>query len=164
MLFKILEIRLKLPILVNILKAFYTCTSAAFSGCRQGGVESPVLFNIYLDFVLRCSEHKVLQKYPNTGLQYSYAEACLRMILYAEDIIILCNDIDELTDILSIYDKTFSRFVLKISIGKTETMGFNISEQMKAKESLISIGEVALKNVRAFKYLGYMIANNEKDP
>ena len=27
-------------------------------------------------------------------------EACLRMILYAEDIIILCNDIDELTDIL----------------------------------------------------------------
>ena len=81
-LFKILEIRLKSPVLVNILKAFYTGTSAAikgsktvfktFTGCRQGGVESPVLFNIYLDFLLRCAEHKVLQKYPNTGLQYSY--------------------------------------------------------------------------------------------
>jgi hypothetical protein len=77
MLFKILEIRLKSPILVNILKALYTGTSAAikgsttffetFSGCRQGGVESPVLFNIYLDFVLRCAEHEVLQKYPNNG-------------------------------------------------------------------------------------------------
>ena len=47
MLFKILEIRLKSPILVNILKVFYTGTSAAikssklflktFIGCRHGG-------------------------------------------------------------------------------------------------------------------------------
>ena len=161
MLFKILEIRLKSPILVNILKEFYTGTSAAikcsktffktFSGCRQGGVESPVLFNIYLYFVLRCAEHEVLQKYPNTGLQYSYlipghcstrgqrrihvlnGEARLRMVIYADDIVLLCNDINELTDILSIYDKTFSRFGLEISTKKTETMAFNISEQIKAK-------------------------------
>ena len=46
MLFKILQICLKSPILINILKAFYTGTSAAikgstlffqtFTGCRQG--------------------------------------------------------------------------------------------------------------------------------
>ena len=79
MLFKILEIRIKSPILVNILKVFYTGTSAAikgskvffqtFTGCRQGGLESPVLFNIYMDFVLRCAEHEVLQKFHNTGLE-----------------------------------------------------------------------------------------------
>ena len=163
MLFKILEIRLKSPIIVNILKAFYTGTYAAikgsktffktFNGCRQGGVESPVLLNIYLDFVLRCAEHEVLQKYPNTGLQYSYlipghcstreqrrihghnGAARLRRTLYADDIVLLSNDIDELTDILSIYDKTFPRFGLKISTRKTETMAFNVSEQIKAKES-----------------------------
>ena len=65
-----------------ILKAFYTGTSAAikgskvffqtFTGCRQGGVKFPVIFNIYLDFVLRCVEHEVLQRFPNTGLQYSF--------------------------------------------------------------------------------------------
>ena len=59
MLFKILEIRIKSPILVNILKAFYTGTSAAIkgskvffqtiTGCRQGGIESLVIFNIYLE-------------------------------------------------------------------------------------------------------------------
>ena len=38
-------------------------------------------------------------------------------------------------------------------------MAFNVSEQIKAKELLISI-DVALKNVRTFKYLGH----NEKDP
>ena len=75
LLFKILEIRIKSPILVNILKAFYTGTSAAIKGskvffqtitaCRQGGVESPVIFNIYLDFVLTCVEYAVLQRFPN---------------------------------------------------------------------------------------------------
>ena len=59
---------------------------------------------------------------------------------------------------------SFSRFGLKISTGKTETMAFNVSEQIKAKESFISIGDVALTNVRTFKYLGNMIANNEKYP
>ena len=81
-LLKFLNIRLKSPILVKMLKVFYTGTSAAikgskeffktFTGCRQGGVESPVLFNIYLNFVLRCVEHEVFQKLPDTGLQYSY--------------------------------------------------------------------------------------------
>ena len=74
MLFKVLDIRIKFPILVNILKLFYTGTSAVikgskvffstFTGCCQGGLESPVLFNIYMDFVLRCAEHEVLQIFP----------------------------------------------------------------------------------------------------
>ena len=177
MLFKILEIRIKSPILVNILKAFYTGTSAAIKGskvffqtitaCRQGGVESPI-FNIYLDFVLTCVEHELLQRFPNNGLQYSFlipghcstrqqrSIHCLsgvqrlRMILYADDIVLLCNDIDELSEIVKIYVATFTRFGLKISTDKTETMAFNVDEEIKAKPSLISIGEVELKNVRVF--------------
>ena len=56
MLFKILDIRLKSPILVNILKVLYTGTSAAikgskvffktFTGCRQG-VLNPLYYLIY---------------------------------------------------------------------------------------------------------------------
>ena len=67
MLFKVLDIRIKSPILVNILKIFYTGTSAAikgskvffqtFTGCRQGGLESPVLFNNYMIFVLKKNVH-----------------------------------------------------------------------------------------------------------
>ena len=192
MLFKVLEIRIKSPILVSILKLFYTGTTAAikgskvffktFTGCRQGGLESPVLFNIYMDFVLRCAEKEVLQKFPNTGLEYSFripghcstreqrsvhalnGSQRLRMILYADDIAILCNDVDELADILNIYDKTFKRFGLKISYGKTETMAFNVPEEIKAKPSLFSVGGGKIKNVRTFKYLGHVITNNDDDP
>ena len=179
-------------ILVKIIKVFYSGTSACikgskiffktFTGCRQGGLESPVLFNIYLDFVLRCVEHEVRNKFPNTGLKYSYripghcstrgqrsvhglsGTQRLRMILYADDIALLCSNIDELAEILNIYDKIFTRFGLKIAASKTETMAFNVPEEIKAKPSLISIGGVALKNVRIFKYLGHVITNNDDDP
>ena len=191
MLFKVLEIRLKSPILVNILKVFYTGTSAAikgsklffktFTGCRQGGLESPVLFNIYLDFVLRIVENEVLKKFPNTGLQYSYripghcssrekrrvhglsGTQRLKMILYADDIVLLCENIDELSEIVSIYNSTFARFGLTISTDKTETMAFNVPEEVKANPSLISIAGVAIKNVRTFKYLGHLITNTDED-
>ena len=82
------------------------------------------------------------------------------MILYTDDIVLLNNDNDELMDILSI----FSRFELTIYTSKTQTMTFNVSEEIKAKESLVSLGDVQLKNIRTFKYLGHTIANNEKDP
>ena len=192
MLFKILEIRLKSPIIVKILKALYSGTSAAikgsksffktFVGCRQGGVESPIIFNIFLDFVLRCAEHEVLQKYPQTGLQYSFLIPghCstrkqwsvyslsgiqrLRMILYADDIVLMCNNVDELADIVNIYNINLARFGLKISTSKTETMAFNVPIEIKSQPSLISIGDVALKNVRTFKYLGHMITNNDENP
>ena len=43
-------------------------------------------------------------------------------------------------------------------------MAFNVPEEIKSNPSLISIGGVALKNVRTFKYLGHVITNNDEDP
>ena len=69
MLFYVLNIRTKAPKITSLLKALYTGTKAStntvnsfqvHTGCRQGGIESPVLFNIYMNFVLRCVEHDVL--------------------------------------------------------------------------------------------------------
>ncbi len=116
MLFRVFEIRTKASLLTAILKSLYTGTIAGIkhslnefqvhTGCRQGGIESPVLFNIYMDFVLRCAEQEVLKKYPNTGLKYSYrinsksstrkqrsihqlsGDNRMRMLLYADDIVL----------------------------------------------------------------------------
>ena len=88
----------------------------------------------------------------------------LRMILYADDIALLCSNVDELAEIVKIYDDTFTRFGLKISTGKTETMAFNVPEEIKSKQSLISIVRCSPKERTHFKYLGHMITNNEEDP
>ena len=37
----------------------------------------------------------------------------LRMILYADDIALLCTNVDELAEIVKIYDHTFTRFGFK---------------------------------------------------
>ena len=86
------------------------------------------------------------------------------MILYADDIAVLSNDLDELSEILRIYDKTFTRFGLKIATDKTETMAFNVPEEIKSLPSLFSLGGVPINNVRKFKYLGHMETNTNEDP
>ena len=187
MLFSVISIRTKSPILTSILKALYDGTIAAIkhttdyfqvhTGCRQGGIESPVLFNIYMDFVLRCAEHEILLKFPNTGLKYSYrvksesstrkqrslhslsGEDRLRMLLYADDIVLFCEDVSELQSILDIYNTTFSRFGLTIASDKTKTMSFNVPEEHMAKQSLVTLNGEPIENVRQFKYLGHMISN-----
>ena len=57
---------------------------------------------------------------------------------------------------------TSALFGLKMSYSKTETMAFNVDEEIKSQESLITIGDNKIKNVRTFKYLGYTITNEEK--
>lgn len=49
MFLKVLIFRSRAPKLVSIFDKFHVHT-----GCRQREIESPVLFNIYMDFVLRC--------------------------------------------------------------------------------------------------------------
>ena len=187
MLFSVVDIQTKAPKLTSILKSLYTGTKAAIkntvdsfqvdTGCRQGGIESPVLFNIYMDFVLRCVEHEVLLKYPETGLKYSYhikSESSNReqrsihkisgnerlcMLLYADDIVLFCEDINELNNIIKIYDETFSRFGLTIATDKTKTISFNVPEEIMNAESLITLGNEPIENVRNFKYLGHLLSN-----
>ena len=83
-------------------------------------------------------------------------------LLYADDEAIFANSIKELKTILEIYDRTFVRFGLKMSYSKNETMAFNIDEEIKSQESLITIGDNEIKNVRTFKYLRYTSTNDEK--
>ena len=80
-----------------------------------------------------CSTREQRSIYGLSGTQR------LRMILYADDIAVLCNNADELAEILRIYDKTFTRFGLKIATDNTKTMAFNVPEEIKCLPSLFHI-------------------------
>ena len=74
-LFRILEFRTGAKILVYILRKLYDGTTAFISGtkthfdilvgCRQGGLESPTLFNYYFDFVLKICSEEIDRKFPD---------------------------------------------------------------------------------------------------
>ena len=51
------------------------------------------------------------------------------MLLYADDFVLFCQDVDELQSILKIYDETFTRFGLNIPIDKTQTIYMKNNEQ-----------------------------------
>ena len=79
------------------------------------------------------------------------------MLLYADDIVLFCEDIDKLNDILNTYDSNFSRFGLTITIDKTQTLAYNVSEDVMNSKSLISLRNQPIENVKSFKYLGHVL-------
>jgi hypothetical protein len=85
----------------------------------------------------------------------------LRMLLYADDIVLFCEDIKELESILEIYDKTFSRYGLTIALDKTKTIVFNVDESVMSNKSHISLRGTNIENVRQFKYLGHVLSNEK---
>ena len=83
-LFKVLEIRTGALFLVSILRLMYDGTTASIKGlkarfavlvgCRQGGQESPVLFNYYFDFVLTVAAMEIDRAFPDGwGLEFPFS-------------------------------------------------------------------------------------------
>ena len=109
-------------------------------GCRQGGQESPCLFNFYFDFVLKVAAHEIDLMFPDGwGICFEYnipylcsnraqraagrlnGREIIHWILYADDAVVFCKTVEEAQTILTIINDTCRRFGLNISFGKTKT-------------------------------------------
>ncbi|KXJ21767.1 hypothetical protein AC249_AIPGENE15187 [Exaiptasia diaphana] len=140
-------------------------------------MESPTLFNVYMDFVVRIARHEILKRHPETGFKFKYCipnEVSLRdlrgkakargenritELLYADDQAIFAESAEELQTILNVYDQTFTRFGLQMSYSKTETMAFNVQEDVNNRDTLLQLNNINIKNIRSFRYLGYTVTN-----
>ena len=152
------------------------------SGVRQGGPESPPLFTLYVDFVMRlfierCEldpdikfyNHKyrinarsVLRderfKMRNVGRKL-WGTSSLPWSGYADDLILFLLDQLGLQKATVLLDQIFTRFGLSINRDKTETMILNYSTLAEDSypSSVIQLGDTSLKNVKDFKYLGTVL-------
>ena len=191
LLFRVLKIRTGAKHLIAILKKMYEGTTASIAGmksnfdvligCKQGGQESPCLFNYYFDYVLRVAATEIDKEFPNGwGIEFEYNISHLysdreqrkkgklhgiefmRWILYADDVVLFCKTVHEAERLLDIINDTCLRFGLTISFKKTKTQVFN-NEELAEKETLICVGDNEIENVRAFVYLGSVIKNDDKE-
>ena len=148
-LFRVLEFRTGAKILVYILRKLYDGTTAYISGtkarfdlltgCRQGGLESPTLFNYYFDFVLKVCAEEIDRKFPNGwGLSFKYripgectnreqryekkmhGSEFIKWLLHADDLVLFCPNIAQAQDIIIIMDSVCKRFGLTISLKKNQ--------------------------------------------
>ena len=174
--------------LIALLKKMYEGTIASIRGmkttfdvligCRQGGQESPCIFNYYFDYVLKVAAQEIDKEFPDgwgIPFQYEIPHSCtnrnqrrngklsgleiIRWILYADDVVVFCKTVKDTEKILNILNDTCKRFGLTISFKKTETQVFN-NEDLANQDTLFSIGTEKIENVRSFTYLGQVITND----
>ena len=187
-LFRVVEFRTGAKILVYILRKLYDGTKAYISGtkvrfdllvgCRQGGLESPTLFNYYFDFVLKVCAEEIDRKFPEGwGLSFDYripgectnrqqrqdkkmhGVEFIKWLLYADDLVLFCPNIAQAQEIMIIMNSVCNRFGLTISFKKTKVLQFHTN----TNDINIIVGETVLENVSEFCYLGHTIFNNNSN-
>ena len=171
--------------MIDILERLYENTTLTYdeadttfkttSGVRQGGPESPFLFTLYIDYVMRvfidkCSSDDVINffeyKYRlhcrtftredrvnmrNENTQ-TWGSSTLPWSGYADDLVLFLTEQLGLSNATLLLNEIFNKFGLTVNKLKTETMILNspdISEQ-----SIVTLQNVKLNNIAVFKYLG----------
>ena len=174
--------------LFKLLESVYSFTTTGLSenekdifnvlvGVRQGGPESPTLYNLYMDYVMRvflkdCKVNginftKAKYKIPNAALIKpsllgKLGENCINWVGYADDIVLVFDDQSNLKKALELLNYTFKRYQLNINAKKTETMilNFNGPDDTYPK-SICELDDHKINNVKKFKYLGANIHYKE---
>ena len=172
-------------LLIDILEKLYENTSLTMeettfettSGVRQGGPESPNLFNLYIDFVMRVFleksrdfeeieffEHKyrlnlrAISRNQRAKMresnQQSWGTSEIPWSGYADDLVLYLLSREGLQKSIEFLDKVFSCFGLAINTTKTERMVLNVDD---IPTTIANLRGTDLRNVSIFRYLGAYI-------
>ena len=160
--------------LIDIIKELYTgtwcCvrtsegTSEDFevkTGVRQGCVLSPLLFNCFMDRIVREAMEMTggglhVEYTTRRGLFLSYRDktpltTCIQNAQYADDLTLVAENRKELQQMIDALDRACTQWGMKISGDKTKVL--SIGEPPGDRPAITLKGQ-ALEEVDSFSYLG----------
>jgi hypothetical protein len=165
--------------IISLLRDLHTGTQAAVrldgtlgewfdvtSGVRQGCVIAPLLFNVFMDFVVRqalkqmpdgCGVGIRWQQHDGTCRDSSADLQTLAFLLYADDMVLFAHDPHQLASMLLAMDATTAHFGMCINAQKTEIMLVDLG--VAATPPTVVLAGGLVKVVKEFKYLGGWLEN-----
>ena len=144
------------------------------TGVRPGGPEFPLLYNLYMDYVMRiflekCKEEgikflklKYHRKEASQNNVMSIGTVTMDWLGYADDLVLILETREDLQKALTLLDITLKRFKMEINVSKTKTMILNHQHLSDVyPTSIVKLNGKDVDNVEVFLYLGSKIKYNE---
>ena len=126
---------------------------SAANGVRQGGVLSPILFNIYFD--------EMLTRLKRKGIGCKVGIYFLGALAYADDVILLCpsrKGLQEMLDICELFGDEYH-----VGYNATKTKCIKFSNIAVDEQYCVKLNDVILKWVRSVNHLGNEIDCSLRD-
>lgn len=124
-------------------------------GIKQGDSLSPLLFIIAMnDIIKKCKRRSPKTKIGNWNMQPVY----IQNLIYADDIIIIAENTDQLQRALNIWNEEIQTAKLTVNIQKTKVM--HVTKQGDEEHNRITLDNQPIEEVRSLEYLGVTITND----
>jgi hypothetical protein len=140
-------------------------TFPIISGVRQGCLLSCLLFNVIMDAVMRDFLAVVADKGPKGGVLCDVAapgdehpQRLVRETLYADDLGLAATSMEDLSELLTIFDAAATPWGMKLSVTKTEVMVCNPTTH--GPWLTPSLGGRRLPITFCFRYLGHRLTHD----
>jgi exonuclease III len=124
-------------------------------GVRQGGLTSPLLFNLYVN--------ELIERLGSAHVGCHIGDVCFNNISYADDMALLGPSVDSVRQLVKICEGYAEQHGLKYNTAKSELLIFKARKYNSTTEPKIMLCGVPLKVVDRFKYLGHMLTENLND-
>ncbi|KAL1445907.1 hypothetical protein WDU94_015575 [Cyamophila willieti] len=122
-------------------------------GVRQGCIISPVLFNIYVEQIIKES----IAQEPHGILVNNRLVNNLR---YADDLVLLSSSLDGLKTLLLKLTDASTKYNMKVNVKKSKYM--RVSKRENRRMTNINVNGQVFEEVAAYKYLGTEITNDSR--
>ena len=138
-------------------KAAWNCEKSfsfdVMNGVRQGGVLTPILFNVYFDELL----HRLQQKDIGCHIWTIFTGA----LCYADDLLLLCPTIRALQKMITICSEFATEYDVTFNPSKTACMAFG--NRYVCPHLHLYLDGKMLEWTDTFKHLGNFITADQKD-